>query len=131
MTEFQKIPSEDFFRALEVERTQALVARDMPTVQRLHSPEYELITPPGNVFSRERYLGAIAAEPFYSSWDCGPISVRVSSLMAVVRYRARIGFPSGRVVDCWHTDSYELKGGEWQAVWSQATGIAPLPPGKQ
>jgi len=33
----QDIPTEDFFRALEVERTQALVARDMPTIERLHA----------------------------------------------------------------------------------------------
>jgi hypothetical protein len=128
LTEFQKIPSEDFFRDLEAERTQALVARDMPTLERLHAPDYQLITPPGNVFSRERYLGAIAAEPFYASWHCGPVTVRVSPLMAIVRYHARIGFPSGRNVECWHTDSYELRQGEWQAVWSQATGIAPKTP---
>lgn len=125
MTEFQKMPSEDFFRALELERTQALVARDMPTLERLHAPEYELVTPPGNVFLRERYLGAIAADPFYASWDCGPIRVRVSPAMAVVRYEARIGFSSGRIVACRHMDSYELRDGSWQAVWSQATAIKP------
>ncbi len=119
---------EDFFRALEAERTLALVARDMPTLERLHALDYQLITPPGAVFSSERYLGAIAAEPFYASWDCGPISVRVSPLMAIVRYQARIGFPSGRIVECWHTDSYELRQDHWQAVWSQATGIAPKTP---
>jgi len=128
MTEFLKIPSEDFFRELELERTQALVARDMPTLERLHAPDYELVTPPGNVFSRERYLGAIAAEPFYASWDCGLIRARVSPTMAIVRYEARIGFPSGRIVECRHMDSYELRDGEWQAVWSQATGIAPQTP---
>jgi len=125
MTEFLKIPSEDFFRELELERTQALVARDMPTLERLHAPEYELVTPPGKVFSRERYLSSIAAEPFYASWDCGPIRVRVSPGMALVRYEARLGFPSGRTVEVRHMDSYELRDGEWQAVWSQATAIAP------
>jgi hypothetical protein len=53
------------------------------------------------------------------------MSVRVSPAMAVVRYRARLGFPSGRVVECWHIDTYELLQGKWQAVWSQATGIPP------
>jgi len=120
-----ELPQQDFFRALEARRTQALVTRDMATLERLHAPDYQLITPPGSVFSRERYLGAIAADVFYASWDCGAISVRASSDMAIVRYQARIGFPSGRIVDCWHTDSYELRGGEWQAVWSQATAIAP------
>jgi len=45
----------DFFRALEVERTQALVARDVPTIRRLHAPDYELISVPGRVMSLERY----------------------------------------------------------------------------
>jgi hypothetical protein len=41
--------------------------------------------------------------------------------MAIVRYKARIQFPSGRVFVVWHTDSYELRASGWQAVWSQAT----------
>lgn len=116
-------PDADAFRALETQRTQAIVARDMPTIERLHAPEYELITPPGRVFSRERYLSMIAAEPFYASWEHGPMKVRVSPGMAAVRYRARITFPSGKVVDCWHTDLYELRGDTWMAVWSQATQL--------
>jgi len=121
----QDAPAADFFRALETERAQALVSRDMPVIERLHAPGYQLVTPSGAVFSRERYVSAIAAEPFYASWDHGPMSVRVSPAMAVVRYRARLGFPSGRVVECWHIDTYELLQGQWQAVWSQATGIPP------
>jgi len=118
-------PTAEFFRALEVERTQALVGRDMPTIERLHAPEYQLVSPRGNVLTRERYLGAIAAEPFYAGWDVGEMAVRISPAMAVVRYRARIEFPSGRVFELWHTDSYELRDGQWQAVWSQATEILP------
>ena len=124
--------AEDYFRTLEVERTQALVEQDMPTIERLHAPEYQLITPAGVVFSRQRYLAAIAAEPFYTSWGHGPMSVRMSPAMAVVRYKARLGFPSGRVVECWHTDTYELRHEAWQAVWSQATGVPPvLTPGNE
>jgi len=121
----QKTPAEDFFRALEIERTQALVSRNLPVIERLHAPGYQLVTPSGAVFSRERYVSAIAAEPFYALWDHGPMSVRVSPAMAVVRYRARLGFPSGRIVECWHIDTYELLQGKWQAVWSQATAIPP------
>ena len=112
---------EDFFRALEAERTRALVGQDMAAIERLHATDYELITPAGVVFSRARYLTAIAASPFYAAWEHGPMQVRVTPAMAMVRYAARISFPSGSVVDCWHTDSYELRGDVWQAVWSQAT----------
>jgi len=127
LSEIQTPPPEDFFRRLEAQRTQALVAQDMPTLERLHAPGYELITPAGATFTRERYLAAIAAEPFYAFWEPGVISVRMSLAMAVLRYRARLGFPSGRVVECWHLDTYELGQGGWQAVWSQATGIGGNP----
>ena len=115
----------DEFRALELERTQALVTRDMATIERLHAPGYQLITPAGKVFSRADYLAALAAGPFYAGWEMSDFAVRATYGMAIVRYRARLQFPSGRVVDCWHTDSYEKRAGHWQAVWSQATEVRP------
>lgn len=118
------VPTEEFFRALEHRRTRALVARDLATLEALHAPQYQLITPSGKVFSREAYLGAIEAEPFYAGWELGPMSFRVTADMAVVRYTAQLRFPSGREVVCWHTDSYERRSQGWQAVWSQATEIA-------
>lgn len=125
MSEPQKIHRHeaDFFVALETQRTAALVTRDLPTIERLHAPDYELITPAGRVFSRERYLAAIVAEPFYAAWEHGPMRVISTERMATVRYQARLHFPSGRVVDCWHTDIYERREAGWQAVWSQATGL--------
>jgi hypothetical protein len=118
-------PNADYFRALEVQRTQALVARDMPTVERLHASDYELISPPGHVMSRERYLSHLAADEFYANWEHGAMRVHVSPGMAAVRYQAKITFPSGKVVDCWHTDIYALQQGTWKAVWSQATQLPP------
>jgi len=121
-------PDADFFRALERRRTQALVARDLPTIHALHAPDYELISAPGRVMSLERYLSLMAMGPFYASWEHGEMRVRLSGTMAAVRYRAKITFPSGKVVDCWHTDLYALQSGSWKALWSQAT---PLPPDAQ
>jgi len=46
----------EFFRALEVRRTRAIVERDLEEIERLHAPEYQLITPAGRTFSRTRYL---------------------------------------------------------------------------
>jgi hypothetical protein len=119
------VPDADFFRALEVERTRALVARDMPAIERLHASDYELISPPGRVMTRERYLSLIAAEPFYANWEHGAMRVRLSEGMAAIRYQARITFPSGKVVECWHTDIYALQAGSWKAIWSQATQLPP------
>ncbi len=115
--------SREFFRKLELRRTRALVARDMKTLDELHAPEYELITPAGKVFDRKRYLAAIESEPFYAAWEVGEMAFRVSPSMAIVRYKARLEFPSGREVTCWHTDAYENRAGSWQAVWSQATEV--------
>jgi phage baseplate assembly protein W len=115
----------DTLRALERSRIEALVQRDMAVLRRLHAPEYQLITPAGRVFTRERYLAAIEAAPFYASWEAGEMQVRVSAQMAVLRYEARLALASGNTVHCWHTDHYELRGAQWQAVWSQATEIRP------
>jgi len=120
--------NEEFFRALELRRTRALVERDMKVLEDLHAPEYELVTPAGNVFSRKRYLDTIEREPFYSGWHTGEMAVRITPEMAAVRYRATIQFPSGREVLCWHTDMYELRSGRWQAVWSQATELRNVTP---
>lgn len=119
----------DFFRALEARRTRAIVDRDLALIEQLHAPDYQLVTPTGRAFSRTRYLALIAAEPFYAGWEHGPMEVRASPEMAAVRYRARITFPSGRIVHCWHTDLYELRGADWLAVWSQATELRDVDAG--
>jgi len=100
------------------------VDRDLTTLEALHAPDYQLITPSGKVFSREAYLSAIESGPFYSGWEVGEMIIRRSPQMAIVRYKARLCFPSGRVLVCWHTDSYERGAQGWQAVWSQATELA-------
>jgi len=113
----------DFFIALERRRTTALVQRDLPVIEELHAPEYELVTPGGRVFSRAEYVGAIATESFYSGWESSEFRVRIAGTMAVLRYKAKIWFPSGREFLVWHIDTYEKRAGRWQAVWSQATEL--------
>ena len=116
-------PNDDFFRSLEVERTRALVDRDVEKIRRMHTPDYELISVPGRVMSLERYLLLMAQDVFYAKWEHGPMRVQLSPGMAAVRYQAKITFPSGKVVDCWHTDLYVLMAGTWRAVWSQGTQL--------
>ena len=114
---------EEFFLALEQRRTRALVERDMEVLQEMHAPEYELVTPAGRVFKRAEYLGTIEREPFYKEWEVGEMACRLGADMTVIRYKATLQFPSGRTVLCWHTDLYEKRHGQWQAVWSQATEL--------
>lgn len=117
----------DFFCALEMTRTRAIVERDLAAITALHAPEYQLITPAGRTFSLARYLELIQAAPFYTAWELGAIQVRATAEMAVVRYQAKLSFPSGKVVECWHTDTYELRAPRWLAVWSQATELPKEP----
>ena len=121
-------PSEEFFRGLEAERTRALVVRDVGAIRRLHAPDYELISVPGRCMSLSRYLGLMEEDVFYANWEHGPMRVQVAQGMAAVRYQAKITFPSGNVVDCWHTDIYVQRSGSWVAVWSQATRLPPDSP---
>ena len=136
--------------ALEHARTQALVNQDMASADALHAADYQLITPGGKVFDRARYLAAIASgELRYLAWQVGAgssaedsagdpaqapahdgpvqagadpvMAVRRTADMAIVRYPAVLRFGSGQQLRCWHTDSWELRAGRWQAVWSQAT----------
>jgi Domain of unknown function (DUF4440) len=128
MNESFRMSMAGFFRELETLRIRALVARDMDQLWRLHAEEYQLITPSGRSFLRERYLREIESGSLrYRRWEPGPIGVRVSERMAIVRYQALLELGSGNdpgtPFRCWHTDSYELKGDIWQAVWSQATPI--------
>lgn len=117
-------------RQLERDRVAALVAGDAPRARLLHADDYELINPGGAVVSGDDYLAAIGSgDIVYHRFEAEPgsdVEVRFHGTAAVVRYRAVIditfpgGVDSGRF---WHTDLYELRGGRWQAVWSQATRI--------
>jgi len=118
----------DYIREIEKSRIQALLTRNVELLWQLHAPDYQLITPPGRSFSRERYLREIESGKLrYLKWEPGPMEVRASEEMAIVRYQATLeldpGDGHGTPFLCWHTDSYELKDQVWQAVWSQATAI--------
>ena len=118
-------PTETFILDLEVQRTQALVHQDLATIDRLHADDYQLVTPAGKTFDKARYRAAVAEAPFYTGWAIADPQVRCSGGLAVLRYRARLGFPSGSVIEVWHTDVWELRAAGWQAVWSQATKCPP------
>nr|WP_316641942.1 nuclear transport factor 2 family protein [uncultured Roseateles sp.] len=114
----------EHIKSLELQRTQALVARDIALAATLHADDYQLITPAGKSFTKAAYLSAVeTGDLIYTRWEAGEMAVRVSPAMAIVRYPVTLAFPSGNTVHCWHTDSYELRDGQWLAVWSQATAI--------
>jgi hypothetical protein len=124
-------PLADTLRNIERSRLKALVDRNMELAWQLHAPDFQLVTPRGRPFTREQYLGKIESGVLrYLRWDPDEIDVRLqsaSATMAVLRYQATLeldsGDGTGEPFRCWHIDSYELNGTQWQAVWSQATMI--------
>ena len=119
----------DIVRATEHERIRALLTGDMDMARRLLAEDFQLVAPIGVVFSREEYLGAIAADHIhYLAWEpVSAIVVRMYGNVALIRYQAQIEivvqgqkYPSARY---WFTDAYEKRVDQWQVVWSQGTGI--------
>jgi hypothetical protein len=102
----------------------------MEVADQLHADDFQLVTPLGAVFSKEEYLGAVAAgQLHYLAMKLdSPIDVRMYDNMALIRYRAQIEIEvQGQTyprTPYWFTDSYEKRDGRWQIVWSQGTGIA-------
>ena len=121
--------SSDYLRDLEHKRLRALVDGDIEVAAALHAADFQLITPNGDALSKEQYLRGIAAGDLtYLVFEpVSSIAVRVAGQMAVIRYESQIeiivgGAPVPRA-RYWHTDLYEERDGQWQAVWSQATYI--------
>ena len=97
--------------------------------KQLHAEDFELVNPGGATFSKDRYLGGVASGEL-DYVVCGvdsPMRVRVRADAAVIRYRSKLqvtfknqAYP---LRGFWHTDFYEKRQGQWQAVWSHATHI--------
>jgi hypothetical protein len=123
----------DTLRSIERRRLAALVSGDTATAGLFHAPDFQLITPAGDVVTRSAYLGGIASGLLhYEVWQPDSlIRVRVYDRGAVLRYRSQLQVivtQGGRVdtakpYPTWHTDLYERRPQGWQVVWSQATHI--------
>lgn len=120
--------TEALLREAEQARLRSLVAADLSLAERLHADDYELITPGGATMSKRAYLDGIRSGDLdYAVFEpVSDIRVRMYAEAAILRYRVRIEIDIGGARDegtFWHTDAYEKRGGQWQAVWSQATRI--------
>lgn len=119
---------EELLREAERGRLRSLVAPDLEVAERLHADDYELITPGGATLSKREYLDGIASGDLdYSVFEpVSEIRVRLYDGAAILRYRVRIEIQVNGGQDAgtfWHTDAYELRDNQWQAVWSHATRI--------
>jgi hypothetical protein len=119
----------DEIRATEGERLRSLFNGDMDVARRLIADDFQLVTPLGALFSKEQYLGGIAAGHLrYVFFEVdSPIDVRTYGEVVLIRYRAQaeVEVQGQRYARApyWFTDAYERRDGRWQIVWSQGTGI--------
>jgi hypothetical protein len=121
-------------RRLERERLRSLVAADLETARRLHADDFQLINPAGVALTKEQYLGSIESGLLdYRAWEAGEIAVRIHGNTAVIRYqdiRFEVFF-AGQLVhrgETYHTNYYEKRRGQWQVVWSHASGGEMISP---
>lgn len=118
----------DLLREIEHQRLRALVEADMDVARRLHADDFQLFTPDGTEFTKDSYLGQIASgELDYKVWHPGPIRVRLYDGVAAIRYddSSFEVFVNGQLVRSGllrHTNLYEKRNGQWQIVWSHASG---------
>lgn len=122
-------PDAEHIRELERQRLRSLVDVDLDTARRLHSADFQLINPAGAALTREEYLGALESGQLdYVAWEAGDITVKLFGNAAVIRYRDKqFDVNSGNNVvhrgPMYHTNVYERREGQWQIVWSQASGV--------
>jgi ketosteroid isomerase-like protein len=120
----------DELRTIEQERLAAFVAADVPTLQRLHANDFQLVNPAGQELNRDDYLNGIA-EGFitYRRWEPeGRIQAYVFGEVAILRYRSTVEVsvqgeaqPEQRF---WQVEVYEKRRDGWQATFSQSTRIS-------
>jgi hypothetical protein len=122
----------DRLRAIEQQRTQALVDADTTTARKLMADDYQLINPGGVAQSREELLAPVKAGvlDFLANGAASPISVRLHGDAAVLRYRRSFDLvvAGARLTHkAWSTELYERRHGRWQIVWEQTTAVPNRP----
>ena len=118
----------DIIVEIELSRIQAILKQDMEALWRMHSKDYQLITPFGRSYDRDSYLGAIESGSLkYLKWVPKGFQFRSSENMALLRYQVTLQVEFDKAPEkpfnCWHMDSYEITDDSWKIVWSQATLI--------
>lgn len=117
-------------RAVEQEKIAALVAKDIPTLQRLHANDFQLVNPAGQELNRDDYLNGIAMGFIeYRSWEPqSRIQVISYGDAALLRYRVAVEVAvQGEVQPpqhFWQAEVYEKRRDGWQTVFSQSTRIS-------
>ncbi|HEY5872637.1 MAG TPA: nuclear transport factor 2 family protein, partial [Gaiellaceae bacterium] len=117
---------------IEQLRLRALVDADVAVAEGIHADDFQLITPSGDAYSKEQYLGDVGAGVIdYRVREPLDIEVHVRGDAGCLRYHSILEIVvAGRHIApsrYWHTDYYERRDGRWQVIWSHATEILHAP----
>ena len=113
-------PTEAALLRLEDERIQAMVAGDIPTLERILSPDLSYTHSTGRVETRQEYLDSLrAGRTKYRSMRREDVRVRVFGSTAVITGRAQVEVTTegeARAFPIRFTDVYVDKDGRWTMV---------------
>jgi hypothetical protein len=112
---------------------QALVGADASQLNQILAPDFTLITPGGDTWSRQELLmlirsGQLNIQTFQPR---SIIDVRLDCEAAILTYQSEIEVTSGSMhyrLQARHLDLYERRDGQWLKVRSQMTAIGGFPP---
>ena len=120
---------EERIKALEVERTAALVARDLKTLERTTPTDYTVIGSTGQLQDQKAFLEQVRSGNLrLTSDDLDEMMVRIYGSTAVLTGRSTVkGTYEGRDIGGQDrfTRVYVKRGGAWVPVAYQATRISP------
>lgn len=118
---------EEQLKKLEVERNQAMVRTDLPTLERTTASDYTVITPSGQLGDKTQMLADLRSGDLkYQSIEVEDVTVRLYGDAAILSGRRTVkGQHGGK--DISGTDRftrvYAKRNGQWQAVWFQSTPL--------
>jgi ketosteroid isomerase-like protein len=117
----------DQLRKIEEDWARAMVNKNVGRIGKIEAPEFEFITPDGKVRDREEDLASIRHTSL-SDFTNSDVQIRVYGDTAVVSGVGHMkGMENGKDVsgDYRFTDVFVKNNGQWQAVHSESTKIAP------
>ncbi|MFA5551338.1 MAG: nuclear transport factor 2 family protein [Trueperaceae bacterium] len=123
---------EEHIRNLELERQRLMVEGDVAAVDPFHADDFRLINPFGGQLTKNDILDVVNVGGLvFLKIDISNMEVRVFGTGAALKYLATMQVElEGEVLPeqhIWHLVTYELRGDQWQAVWSVASEVREMP----
>ena len=123
-------------RTLATTEFQAFVTADSSQLDHILAPDFTLITPSGDAWSRQKLLtsigsGELSLQTFQPR---STIEVRLDCEAAVLTYQSEVDVTFGSMHyrhEARHVDVYERRDSQWLKVWAQTTAVGGFPPAGQ